>query len=465
VLRASAVCEKAGIPSANLVCEGFRTLAFASARGLGLPNIPVATIPGHPGTQSAAELDDNIARVTTDAVIANLTRTPVDAADSSEPGEREIVCKGGFDAVNGYFYDHGLSDGLPIVPPTREKIAAFLAYTDRDPDESLATVLPDSRAATIWSIAVNGVMAGCRPEHMPVLVAVVEAMVDPRYGVEHSGSTPGGEALIMLNGPIIDQLDFNTTQGALRDGFIANTTIGRFWRLYLRNVAGFLPHQNDKGTHGGTWRVVLAENEAVLREIGWSSIAVDQGMAAGENAVTIARYTGGNAVTSVSGDTPEALLPYVADGVVRQISWQLVFTVGSQGGTLRPLVVLSPLIARTIVKAGWTKHRVKQYLFEHARLPAWQVERMLRDWNIRPAWNLAEEVSSGQLPEVFHASDDPQRMVPLVWKPEDYMIAVAGDPERNNAHIFAHQGVLGYPTTKRIHLPRDWTQRIVTAPG
>jgi len=454
------VCEKAGIPSANLVCEGFTTLASVSSRGLGLPNIPLALIPGHPGTQSATELDANIAGVTTDAVIANLTIAPDAATEQGEPQDRAIVFRGGFDAVNRYFYDQQLSDGLPIVPPTREKIEAFLAYTERDPGESLATVLPDSRAATIWSIAVNGVMAGCRPEYMPVLIAVVEAMVDPRYGVEHSGSTPGGEALIMLNGPIIDQLSFNTTQGALRDGFIANTTIGRFWRLYLRNVAGFLPHQNDKGTHGGTWRVVLAENEAVLREIGWDTVAAELGIPSGENAVTIARYTGGNAVTSVSGDTPEALLPYLADGVLRQISWQLVFTVGSQGGTLRPLVVLSPLIARTIAKAGWSKQMVQQYLFDHARLPARQVERMLRDWNIRPAWNLADEVRAGQLPHDFHASDDPERLVPLVWKPDDFMIAVAGDPMRNNAYIFAHQGVLGYPTSKRIRLPRDWQQRI-----
>ncbi|MCC6531078.1 MAG: hypothetical protein IT531_00895 [Burkholderiales bacterium] len=460
MLRAAAVCEKAGIASANLVCEGFVALAAASSRGLGLPNIPIALIAGHPGTQSAAELERNISAVTVDAVIANLLHAPPAAAGESEPQEREIVCTGGFDAVNRYFYQQRLSDGLPIVPPTRAKIDAFLAYTERDPDESLATVLPDSRAATVWSIAVNGVMAGCRPEYMPVLVAVVEAMVDPQYGVEHSGSTPGGDALIILNGPIIEELEFNSSQGVLRDGFMANTTVGRFWRLYLRNIAGFLPHQNDKGTHGHTWRVVLAENEAVLSAIGWPPVCADMGLAAGTNAVTVARYTGGNAVTSVSGETPEQMLPYLADGLTRQISWQLVFTVGSQGGTLRPLMVLSPMIARTIARAGWSKTQVQRYLYEHARLPAWQVERLLRDWNIRPAWNLAEEVAAGRLPRAFHASDDPQRLVPLVWKPEDYMIAVAGDPMRNNAYIFAHQGVLGYPTTKAIHLPKDWSARL-----
>ena len=99
-------------------------------------------------------------------------------------------------------------------------------------------------------------MAGCRPEYMPVLVALVEAMADPDYGVEHSGNTPGGETLIILNGPIIKELGFNYTQGVMRDGFLPNTSVGRFWRLYLRNVAGFLPHKNDKATFGNTWRVV-----------------------------------------------------------------------------------------------------------------------------------------------------------------------------------------------------------------
>ena len=93
----------------------------------------------------------------------------------------------------------------------------------------------------------------------------------------------------MINGPIIKALGFNTEQGALRDGFQANTSIGRFWRLYLRNVAGFLPHQNDKATFGGTWRVVLAENEDALAKIGWPPLSADMGFAAGANTGTLSR--------------------------------------------------------------------------------------------------------------------------------------------------------------------------------
>jgi hypothetical protein len=429
-------------------------LASASSIGLGMPNLPVARVIGHPGVQSKEMLERNVLEVTLEGVIDNLLKAPKAAGTGDEPGARDVIVKGGFQEINDYFYDHGLSDGLPIVPPTREKIEQFLRHTDRDPGESLGALLPDSRAATIWSIAVNGVMAGCRPEYMPVLVALIEAMADPAYGVEHSGNTPGGETLIIVNGPVIQQLGFNYTQGVMRDGFRPNTSIGRFWRLYLRNVAGFLPHRNDKATFGNTWRVVVAENEDVLKKIGWEPNSADFGFAPGTSTVTIARYTGGNHISSVSGATPEAMMPYLYDAMVRQYSWQLMFTVGQGMGTLRPLMLLSPIIAETIAGWGWSRADLKRHLFEHARIPAHEFERILRDWTQKPTWNLAEEARAGHIPKVFQDSDDPNRKVPLTWKPEDYMLAVTGDLTRNSVYVFAHNGVLGYPVAKRIHLPK-----------
>ncbi len=455
MLRASAVCEEAGVPSASLVCEGFLTQATAVNRGLGF-NLPVAKVPGHTGAQDKEELRRNILEVTVDEVIENLTRAGTETEEESEPGARDVVFSGSFDEVNRYFTRREWSDGLPIVPPTREKVERFLRFTDRDASEVLGRILPDNRDATIWTVAVNGAMAGCRPEYMPILVTLIEAMVDPAYGVEHSGNTPGGETLIILNGPLVKELGFNYTQGVIRDGFQPNTSIGRFWRLYLRNVAGFLLHKNDKATFGNTWRVVLAENEDVLAKIGWPTISTDMGCEAAAGAVTIARHTGGNLIASVSGSTPEQLMPYLSDAVVRQISWQIMFTVGMGNGTLRPLILLSPIIAETIARAGWSKADVRQYLFEHARIPAWQFERILRDWTFKPIWNLTEQVSEGNAPKVFAESADPERLVPLVNSPDNYMIAVTGDPLRTNAYVFAHNGVLGYTVAKGIELPKRW---------
>lgn len=421
----------------------------ATGVGLGLPDITMAKVVGHPSVQSAEELRQNTLEVTLPAVIDNLLGANIGANVSAEPAARDIVFRGDFDAVNAHFIDQEWSDGLPIVPPTRERVERFLAHTSRSPDEVIGVMLPDRRAATVWSVAVNGVMAGCRPEYMPILVALAEAMADPEYGVEHSGNTPGADTLIMLNGPIVKELGFNFTQGVMRDGFLPNTSIGRFWRLYLRNVAGFLLHKTDKATFGNTWRVVVAENEDVLQQIGWLPICADQGLPAGTNAVTVARYTGGDLCLSVTGSTPEEMMPYLTGFVVRLTSWQVVFSTAGGGGSLRPLILLSPILAETIARAGWSKQDVQRYLFEHARIPASQFQELAHHGGLNDK-TITEQARAGQVPAMYAESDDPDRLVPLVWAPEQYMIGVTGDPSRNHAYVFAHNGRLGFPVSKRI---------------
>jgi hypothetical protein len=465
VLRASATIEQAGIPTASLVCEGFVGQAATTATGLGMPNLPSAIVPGHVDVQTVEELRRNVLTVTVEGVIQALTATPAEAAAEAEPDPRDVVFAGTGDEINRFFYENRWSDGLPIVPPTPERVAELLRFTDRAPDEELGVLLPDQRSATVRGVAVNGVMAGCRPEYMPVLVALVEAMADPRYGVEHSGNTPGAETLIVVNGPIVKALGFNYQQGALRDGFQANTSVGRFWRLALRNLAGFLPHGTDKGTFGNTWRVVLAENEDVCARIGWPTVAEDEGLAAGTSAVTITRFTGGGVLASVYGHRPEQLVPYLADGIARHVSWEVIFTLGMASGTERPMLILSPILAETLARAGVTKARLKELLFQHARIPAWKFERYLSGWtNLVPRQpTLAGLVASGRAPAFYAESDDPERLVPVVQRPEDIMVAVSGDPLRTNAYVFAHNGILGYPTTKAVALPAAWHRRLEEA--
>jgi hypothetical protein len=461
VLRASEACERGGFPTSSLVCEGFLGQAAATSVGLGMPNLPVAMIVGHPGAQRLEELRANAKNVTAQQVIDNLLNQPVEKELPPEPSAREIVFRGTFEEVNACFYEREWSDGLPIVPPAIEKIEEFLSFTDRHPEESLGILLPENRAATVWATAVNGVMAGCRPEYMPILVSLVEAMADPTYGVEHSGNTPGSETLIILNGPIIKELKFNYEQGVLRDGFMPNTSVGRFWRLALRNMAGFLPHKNDKGTFGNTFRVVLAENEDVLARIGWAPNSVDMGFEAGDNTVTITRLTGGCVLPSVTGSHPEQMMPYLADGVVKQSGWEVVFTVGGLSyGTLRPVLVLSPILAETIARAGWSKDDVKRYLFDHARMPASRVETFTEKWVDFPIGSLKRQVNLGRLPQAFLESDDPNRLVPIVFDPDDFMVLVSGDPLRTNAYVFAHNGYLGFPAAKKIQrAERPWSEK------
>lgn len=439
--------------------------AMTTAVGLGMPNLPLAAVAGHVDTQTDNELRSNVLGATLDAVVANLTEDPGEAVETVEPSPRDTVFEGSFEEVNRLFYENRWSDGLPVVPPTIGKIERFLAFSDRSGDTVLGKLPPDNRAATIWNVAANGVMAGCRPEYMPVLVALAEAMADPEYGVEHSGNTPGAETLITVNGPITKLLDFNCEQGALRDGFQANTSIGRFWRLYLRNVAGFIPHETDKGTFGNTWRVALAENEDVLARVGWPNTATDMGIPEGANAVTISRYTGGDVVTSVFGRRAGEMLPYLADALVKQSGWELVFTVGMARGTYRPLLVLSPILAETIAGSGFSKDDVRDWLYANARMPAWKFEKYLSGWtNLVPGSPTLRDLAAiGKAPAAFAESDDPDRPVPIVCEPEDIMIAVAGDPLRTNAYVFSHNGMLGYPVSREIVLPADWEALLAAA--
>ena len=443
------------MPSVSLTCEGFIGQAATTATGLGLPSLPVAIVPGHVDVQTVEELRANVLAVTVEGVVQGLTSPPEKASDIEEPEPGEVVFEGTYDEINRFYYENGWSDGLPIVPPTAARVQEFLEHAGRDAEEELGVLLPDKRSATIRTVAINGVMAGCRPEYMPVLVALIEAMADPRYGVEHSGNTPGAETLIIVNGPVIRRLGFNYQQGALRDGFQANTAIGRFWRLYLRNVAGFLPHKTDKGTFGNTWRVVLAENEDALRQMGWTTIAQDAGVAPGESAVTISRFTGGSVLASVFGNAPEQMIPYLADGLTRLVAWEVIFTVGMSVGAQRPLLVLSPILAQTLARGGLSKQDVQRRLFEQARIPASKFERYIGEWtNLAPGRpSLKDLVRRGRAAPIFAQSDDPERLVPVVEKAEDIMIAVSGDPLRTNAYVFAHNGILGFPVTKPIRLP------------
>ncbi|HSV83810.1 MAG TPA: UGSC family (seleno)protein [Ramlibacter sp.] len=456
MLRASAACEKAGVPTVTLVCEGFVSQARATARGLGLPGLALGVLPGHTGMQSPEQVQANVRAGTLQQVIEGLVSALAQDADEVEAMPQDVVCSGSFDEVNEYFHERRWSDGLPIVPPTRAAVEAFLRFTDRAPHEVLGVMLPDNRRATPWNVAVNGVMAGCRPEYMPVLMALVEALLDPAYGLEHSGNTPGSETMILLNGPIIKQLGFNYEQGVMRDGIRPNTSIGRFLRLYLRNVAGFLHGSTDKATFGNTWRVVVPENEDEVKRLGWEPHSVSMGFATGDNVVTIGRYTGGNVVASVAGTTPQALMPYIADRMVKEHGFNVCFTVGQGLGSLRPILLLTPVLAETIAKAGWSKRDVQQYLFDHARMTARQFELYANTWTDQAHPTLQQWVQQGKAPRVFAESEDPERLVPIVFRPEDFYVVVTGDPLRTNAFVLSHNGLRGFSVAKKIVLPPDW---------
>ena len=446
------------MPSVSLVSPGFERQALATGRGLGFDGMRLAVLDAHPDGLTADELVGGFVAHTVAQVVAGLTvENPVEAATSSEPTALDVVASGTIAELHDLFCERGWSDGLPFIPPTRTAVEAFIAVTGHDPWRSLGTARPSGREITVWSVAVNGVMAGCRPEHLPVLLAVAEILAGAQYGVEHSGNTTGADALMVLSGPVVEELGFHHGPGAHREGHRANATVGRWLRLFLRNVCGFTGDEHDKATFGNPMKPVLAEDMAALEDIGWSGLAGAFGFGPGDSAVTMARINSTVMIGSVFGSTPPDIVPYLADGLVRATGWDLTHVYGLGRAQYRPLLVISPMIARIFGRAGWSRRQVQEALFGAARIPAWKFEALIGEWSNLTAGRrtLVDLAAAGLVPPVFAEAGDPERLVPIVTDPSCFLIAVSGDPNRANALAMANDGPHGW-----------WTSRFVdTAPS
>ncbi|MBI4303861.1 MAG: hypothetical protein HY665_05940, partial [Chloroflexi bacterium] len=219
--------EKAGIPSVAIQCPGFMSLARATAGFEGVADLRQIAYPYEDVALQSEEEVFRSAELILDSIVEALTSEVGVEATTAVPsaGNRDIVFRGSLEEVNEYFYKKTWTDGLPIVPPTIEKVEEFLKYTERSPDEVLGIFPPSEVRVSVWNVAVNGVMAGCRPQYMPVLIAIVEAfsgLIGPDFAF--IGSTYSPSVMVTLNGPIRHELGFNVSTGVLRPGWRANTT-------------------------------------------------------------------------------------------------------------------------------------------------------------------------------------------------------------------------------------------------
>jgi hypothetical protein len=459
VLRASAAIERAGFPTVSLVSTGFLKQAEVVARGLGIDDLKIAHYPGTPMVDSSEELQRKVETKLLPEIIEGLTsaRQSARAAETHEPAPREIVSTGDLDEINEHFYEAGWTDGLPIIPPTVSRIERFLRYTDRAPDEVIGVCPPDNREATVWNIALTGVMAGCHPEYMPVLIAVVEAVTEPGFRMQDAGSTPGWEPIITVSGPIVNQLDFNSGASVMRIGRRANSSIGRFLRLVLRNLAGFrfAPHAGDKGSIGQNFFVALAENEETCKEIGWQPYSVDRGFAAGDNVVTVQSVVATSPPIYSGSDDPlehARVLAEVVGDTCRYWS-----AVGMTFSRLDPLIVMGPSIARVFAEHGWSKDRIRQYLYDNVWITAEDAERHAYYIGLT-GFKLRDHVAKGLLPAQYAQSEDPQRDVRVFQKAESIGIVIAGDPGRNQSKCYCSNHTQGPPTSRTVVLPRNWEE-------
>jgi hypothetical protein len=294
-------------------------------------------------------------------------------------------------------FARGWTDGLPVVPPTRELVHRMLDAARLEPDHQVGYIADRAVAVTAEKIAINAVMAGCRPEYMPVVVAAVEAVADPRWGYHGPGtSTAGAGALVIVNGPIARELDVNAGDNLFGPGWRANATIGRALRLVMRNVCGSRPGTLDRATlgHPGRLSYVIAENEA---ESPWPPLHVERGLRPEQSAVTVLAAAGPRQFYNQLSSTAEGVLTTLADDM------------RSSGNVGQPqyAVVLAGEHMRAIAGDGWTKARIREFLFEHTRNSHAHLKRTSL---------LAGRVEPG----------DESRLRPLVETPDDILVVAAG---------------------------------------
>ena len=295
-------------------------------------------------------------------------------------------------------YTNGWTDGLPVVPPTAERIKAMLEAGGLEPDRELAFIENRQVSVTAEKVAINAVMAGCKAEYMPVIAAAVQALADPLYGYHGPATSTGGSAVFMLvNGPIARELNINSGDNLFGPGWRANATIGRAVRLVMRNVIGTLPGELDRSSlgHGGKYSYCIAENET---NSPWPPFHTTRGFRPEQNAVTIFAALAPHQYSNQLSSTPEGILTTacahmkVSAGSGRLPQYAMVFPAEHQA---------------TMKKAKWAREDVQRYVYDNSKISLADLKR----YHLKP----------GEL-----TREDEETMVPIVETPNDLLVIAAG---------------------------------------
>ena len=312
-----------------------------------------------------------------------------------------------FEAFQDLYLERGWTDGLPVVPPTAERVEAMLAATPLGAQEIIGEIPPNWGSATVEKLAVNAVMAGCRPEYLPVVTAAVEAMCDPVFNLYAIQATTHPCApLIIVNGPICEELGLHGGSGAYGPGWQANATIGRAVRLVQLNVGGAYPGVGDMSTQGAPskYTYCVAENEEANP---WEPLHIERGFRAEQSTVTVLAGEPPHNINDHSGRTAEDILTIISGS----ISISGANNAYSGGETL---LALGPEHAATIANDGFGKIQIREWLHQNARIPL-------------------ERFTSETMMERFGRI--PDAPVPMVVEPDLLMIIVLGGPGKHSSWV------------------------------
>ena len=299
-----------------------------------------------------SEIEEGVAAAMKD-VVEGMTKplSPEEKSPKQQTGKSQRVSfKGTLQEVNQFYYRKGWGDGLPIIPPTEEAVAEMLTGTDLPPDHIVAKIIPRKGKATVEKIAINAVMAGALPTHMPVLIATVEAFSDPKARFDTFEVSTGSWApSLTINGPIRRDIHVNCSSGSLSPGNIANSAIGRAVGLIVKNIGGARKAIEDMGVIGnpGKYSLVIGEDEEASP---WEPLSVERGFSKEDNTVTV--FFPNTFIQTVPGGTD-------AKGILD--------TLVRMGTTSMSSVILIPSWAKVLSGEGYTKKDVKDYIAEHTK--------------------------------------------------------------------------------------------------
>lgn len=304
--------------------------------------------------------------------------------------------------VNEFYQDQGWTDGLPVVAPTEARVAACLEAAGLMPTDVVGVEPVRQRPLTAEKIAINAVMAGCKPAYMPVVIAALRAMCQESFNLHGSSASTGGSAPFMVvNGPIRTAIGMNATHNVLANGNRANATIGRAIRLVLINLLGCVPGQLDRSTlgHPGKYSFCIAEDE---EDSPWTPLAQERGIPAGTSAVTVMACEAPRQVMNEWTHEPEEILDTFAAEMRHNM---LTYSVWSGGYVL----ILPKQLRELIVAAGWSKDDIRAHLFQRARV-------FRRDWATVGKAN------------IVHRSGGPNQEFTALKSPQDLLVIAAGGP-------------------------------------
>ncbi len=309
--------------------------------------------------------------------------------------------------------ERGWTDGLPVVPPTEDLVKEMLAATPFERLSVLGVMEPVKGTVTVEKVAANAVMAGCQPEYFPVVLAAVKAVLQPQFHVGSTACTTGGAApVVIVSGALVAKLEINSGTACFGGNVKANATIGRALRLTMRNLGGAKPDGMEKSTLAwpGKISMCFAENEA---RSPWGPIREDLGFGADVTTVSVLAARGIYAITEGVQETGVGVLETIS-AAMRVMGAPIYYQMG-----VPVIVCLGPEHAAEIARAGFGKKDVRDYLFEHCRLPVRELRG--RGYYAPGCWPASVD------------ADDDNALVPMVSGPDYFWVVVAGGDGRHSA--------------------------------